>query len=68
MFDLGSHTVDTLIMCISLILAVGMFGLLLIKLTKLILEEQARLINITYDYYESNLELLEKRETKRIKK
>ena len=68
MFDLGSHTVDTLIMCISLILAVGMFGLLLIKLTKLILEEQARLINITYDYYESNLELLEKRAAKRIKK
>lgn len=61
MFDLGSHTLDTLLICTSLILCVGMIGLLLIRLTSLIINEQRRINDITYDYYESNLELLAKK-------
>ena len=63
MIELNSHTADTLIMCISLILCVGMFGLLLIRLTRIVVSELARLHNITYDYYETNCELMQRFES-----
>jgi hypothetical protein len=59
MFDLANHTADTLIMCTTLIICIGGFGLLLIQCTKLICTQIARSVNITYDYYESNLAIFE---------
>ncbi|GEM_PF-5058308 len=49
---------DTILICAVLCFLFGILGILLIKLTGLIIKEQQRITDITYDYYESNLELM----------